>query len=684
MMRSSKRNGNGNATLPLSRSSSSDIIMNSKRHSSSSVSSYHDKRNTGIATLLFLALSAGCFCMLLFRGERATTDISAAAAVHRRAVEQTTSVDTIADIAAWDLVVVGAGPAGLTAALFGARAGLTVLVVGSRTGQLSETAQLDNFPSFVVGGGGQEWLHATRQQAATAGAHFAVAGLLVERIAVAEPEKGGRFSLQLSNHEVPARSVIVATGATARRLHLPREDALWGRQVHSCAICDASAYRNRRVVVVGGGDAAIDAAILLARHAQSVTLVHRRDAFRASNQRNLQLLVQQQQQQQQQHELSRIVSIQTPYAVREYVVDAATQKLTGVVLQHATDRDEPAQTIPCDGVFVLIGSTPNTEFLQQTQGLELDRETGLVVLPPSSETSTATTVPGIFAAGEVTDRTYQQAITAAAAGAQAAIDAERWLRQSPQFHVTKSKAIPNTVPLETIPKAVRTTNEQQEKRSLNNNKIQEATMDCDLTTPECITATVNKYPVVVFSKPWCPYCKKALEALSLQGVSKEPFLKVINLLGDGMKATTAQQIQATLGRLTGGRVTVPNVFVGGTSIGGGDETYALHRSGQLRALLQAAGAYGVAEVQCDLVQPECITETVQRVRVGVIDLLLFIILLLLQYELFVSPLYISSPIHYCYNAAVPGGGVFQELLSLLPKSRRAAGQHAKRRRAARH
>jgi thioredoxin reductase (NADPH) len=214
----------------------------------------------------------------------------------------------------------------------------------------------------------------------------------------------------------------VATGATGRRLGLPHEDTLWGKAVHSsCAICDGSSYAQKTVVVVGRGDAALDAAILLSRHAKRVILIHRRTAFRASNQHNLQLA-------------DRLpnVHLQTPYILTTYETSSKEnneEHLTGVTVQHVTTGT--TEQIACDGVFVMIGSTPNTDFVKGA--LELDEE-GLILLA-KQHAATATLEQGIFAAGEVTDSTYKQAITAAAAGAQAAIDAERWLRQQPAIAI---------------------------------------------------------------------------------------------------------------------------------------------------------------------------------------------------------------------------------------------------------
>ena len=214
----------------------------------------------------------------------------------------------------------------------------------------------------------------------------------------------------------------------------------------------------------------------------------------------------------------------------------------------------------------------------------------------------SSSVPGVFAAGEVTDSRYKQAITAAAAGAQAAIDAERWLRSSSGSSSSSSFGVkvgaPRRPPDLDIPlqNNIPTLHEsksiqQKQQQPKTKTKQQQDYDDCDLTLPDCITALVHKFPVVVFSKPWCGYCRKALEALSLEGVRVgEPALHIIDLSSSSNTANNkARQIQTTLQSMTGRR-TVPNVFVGAQSIGGGDETVSLHQAGKLRSILQAAGA----------------------------------------------------------------------------------------------
>lgn len=542
----------------------------------------------------------------------------------------------------YDVAIVGAGPAGLTAALFAARAGLNVIVLGSSAGMLSQTPHLDNFPSYYGpgDGGGPGWLDITKRQALQFGAQFAPPGLLVTSVT---RKVGGKnepdgppsyrgdddddttyFTLHTpagtvspagdgsSWSTISAWSIIVATGSTSRRLGLPREDTLWGTSIHSCALCDGHLYdasagiagtdgklkthHTTTVVVVGGGDAAIDAAIFLARYATKVIIVHRRDEFSsARNQVNLQLL----------HTTANI-EIVTPYIVQEWIVDEDNDpsKLIGVKIHNTHDLSESRVLDKIDGAFIMIGATPNTGWIAQQSGtdlgLDLDEE-GLIRLagggggaaPTTTTTAavTASSVSGIFACGEVTDTIYKQAITAAASGAQAAIDAERWLRERlgvSRRHVKLSDEIgregqpqqqqqpPPNDQASIVDKSppLSTLDGQDNEADRNDN--------CDLTTPDCITSIVQRYPVVVFSKSWCPYCRKALEALALAGVENPHIIDV-------SQQPRINDVQATLQQMTGRR-TVPNVFVGGTSIGGGDETSALQQQGKLLPLLMAAEA----------------------------------------------------------------------------------------------
>jgi len=515
----------------------------------------------------------------------------------------------------YDVVVLGAGPAGLTAGLFAARAGLSVLVLGSDAGSLSEAQRLENYPGWPLLEGGPRWLQTTKRQAVRCGATFARAGLLVENIRAGEEDN--YFALEVTGDlRTSARSVVVATGAKGRRLGLRFENLLWGKYLHSCAVCDGSSYVDRVVVVVGGGDAAVDGALLLARYAKQVILVHRRPELRATNARNVKLLWK-----------TPNILVQVPYTIRKletYLSKKRQEDNNAVIEDHHVligvelQEEETNATIhiSCDGVFELIGSTPNTDWLKGSSA-ELDTNGFITLSNPSGESRTATTMDGVFAAGEVTDQIYRQAITAAAEGAEAAMDAERWLRNHPvpeYAGVERSESIP----LQIVPMQGAVLEQNREQAEPIEPKSPEED-DCDLTQEECIRTTVDRYPVVVFSKPWCPYCRKAMEALAAEGLPEgNANLLVVDLtlLGDKTRV-----VQGTLQSMTG-RLSVPNVFVGGTSIGGGDETINLHREGKLHSMLVFAkaieGAVQKEDSPCDdLSQETCITQLINRYPVVV-------------------------------------------------------------------
>lgn len=507
---------------------------------------------------------------------------------YRRALqEQVTNIDYKGlgiDGPIHDIVVAGAGPAGLTAALFGARAGLDVVVLGSENGLLSETQDLDNFPSYLEGNG-PDWLKATRQQAQKFGAKFATAGVLATEL---KREKSiGLYTLSTTSQKSNERtlhawSVIVATGATPRHLGLPKEELMWGTSLHNCAICDGHLYLDKAVVVVGGGDSAVDAAILLARYAKQVYLVHRRSQLSGKNQAAIGVA-----------QTTTNIKILKPYEVLEWELDSKN-RLERVKVRNI--ESSTVQFFAIDGAFVMIGADPNTEWLAGAVALE----DGLVKLGGATKSS----VEGVFAVGEVSDKAYKQAITASASGAQAAIDAERWLRETRGVH--RHVDIPKMSQQEAdhvSNRITRTTNSDTKKGT--------QSISCDLAHEGCVRELIEKNAVVVFSKSWCPFCRKALEALNAAGV-EEPF--IVDLSDN----EHTREIQATLESLTGRR-TVPNVFVGGTSIGGGDETSSLQAAGKLVPLLAEAGALestkavGAKSAKgCDLSEQSCVEDMIQE------------------------------------------------------------------------
>jgi thioredoxin reductase (NADPH) len=301
-----------------------------------------------------------------------------------------------------DVIVIGGGPAGYTAALYAARANLHPLVIeGFQSGgQLMITSDVDNYPGFREGILGPELMAQMRGQAERFNTEF-ISDDVTRVDLSATPHK-----VYVGEQEFQAHAVIAATGASARQLGLPGERALQGRGVSYCAVCDAAFFRQQRVVVVGGGDSAMEEATFLAKFASEVVLVHRRDEFRASrimvdaarSTPNLQIL--------------------TPYTIED-VLGVEDGKVSGVRLRHAETGEERIEE--ANGFFVAIGHDPNT-------GIFLDwldhDENGYLVCEPGS---TRTKVEGVFAAGDVQDHVYRQAVTAAGSGCMAALDAERWL-----------------------------------------------------------------------------------------------------------------------------------------------------------------------------------------------------------------------------------------------------------------
>jgi thioredoxin reductase (NADPH) len=301
-----------------------------------------------------------------------------------------------------EVIVIGGGPAGYTAALYAARANLHPLVIEGFQwgGQLMITSDVENYPGYEDGVLGPQMMAEFRRQAERFGTEFVTDD--VTKVDFSERP----FRVWVDNREFLARSVIIATGASARQLGLPSEQALHGRGVTYCATCDGAFYRDREVVVVGGGDSAMEEALFLTKFASKVTLVHRRNEFRASSIMEERARA---------HEK---IEFMTPFVVDE-VLGVEADKLTGVRLRNL-ETDETVD-FPSDGLFVAIGHDPNTKlFLDQ---LEHDAAGYLITNPRSTETN----VPGVFAAGDVQDHTYRQAVTAAGSGCMAALDAERFL-----------------------------------------------------------------------------------------------------------------------------------------------------------------------------------------------------------------------------------------------------------------
>jgi len=305
-----------------------------------------------------------------------------------------------------DVIIAGGACAGYTAAVYAARANLRPLVIEgfASGGQLMSTSDVENFPGFPDGIAGPELMSRFRAQAERFGAEFVtddVTGVdLSER----------PFRVSVGGDDYRAHSLIVATGARARELGLASERALQGRGVSYCAVCDAAFFRDRRVVVVGGGDTALEEAAFLARFASEVVLVHRRRELRGSQFMQAHALAQPN------------LTLVAPYVVEEVLGEEAG-RVTGVLLRDAESGEMRVEE--AGGLFVAIGHDPTSALFRDQ--LDTDPVTGYLVTRPGS---TRTNVAGVFACGDVQDPVYRQAITAAGSGCMAALDAERWLTQS--------------------------------------------------------------------------------------------------------------------------------------------------------------------------------------------------------------------------------------------------------------
>ena len=298
-----------------------------------------------------------------------------------------------------DVIILGSGPAGLTAALYAARANLAPLVLKGvdAGGQLMLTTEVENFPGFPDAILGPELMEAMEKQAARFDAE------LLHQAATAVDLSTWPFRVASGDEAWMARSVIVSTGASARMLGLESERSLLGRGVSTCATCDGFFFRGKEILVVGGGDSAMEEALFLTRFATRVTVVHRRDTLRASKIMQDRALA---------HER---ISFVWDSTIDEVLGDGT---VSGARLRNL--KTGRTSEVEASGVFVAIGHTPNTALFEGQ--LELDG--GYVVV---QEPTTRTSVAGVFAAGDVVDHIYRQAITAAGMGAQAAIDAERYL-----------------------------------------------------------------------------------------------------------------------------------------------------------------------------------------------------------------------------------------------------------------
>jgi len=307
-----------------------------------------------------------------------------------------------------NVIIIGSGPAGYTAALYASRANLEPLLFeglvtgGTPGGQLMLTTDVENYPGFPEGVLGPQLMEIFRKQAERFGTR-----LVRQDVASVDFSKSP-FTVNSDKKEYTAKAVIIATGASARWMGLESEKKLQGYGVSACATCDGAFFKDKEVIVVGGGDSAMEESLFLTRFAKKIRIVHRRDKFRASK-------------------IMQDRAVKSPKidfiwnSVVSEIKDPQAKKVTAVVLKNT--QNGSLSEVPCDGVFMALGHDPNTKIFKDR--INLDDRGYIVVQPGCSRTS----VEGVFAAGDVQDHVYRQAITAAGSGCMAALDAERFLAE---------------------------------------------------------------------------------------------------------------------------------------------------------------------------------------------------------------------------------------------------------------
>jgi thioredoxin reductase (NADPH) len=306
-----------------------------------------------------------------------------------------------------NLIIIGGGPAGYTAALYAARANLEPLVLEGFQwgGQLQNTTDVENYPGYPEGIMGPEMMNEFRAQAERFGTRF-----VTDDATRVELSDGGLQRVFLGDEEHIAKTVILGMGAEPRRLGLPGELELSGRGVSTCGVCDGAFFKGQEVLVIGGGDSAMEDAMFIAKYASRLTIVHRRDEFRASK-----IMLERAQ-------ATENIEFKTPYVPEEFIA-GDDGKLRAVRLRHAESGEN--EEVEVGGAFVAIGHIPRSELV--TDQVEVD-DSGYVV---TEGKSTRTNLAGVFAIGDLVDRTYRQAVTAAGTGCMGALDAEWYLRDTP-------------------------------------------------------------------------------------------------------------------------------------------------------------------------------------------------------------------------------------------------------------
>ena len=302
-----------------------------------------------------------------------------------------------------NVIIIGSGPAGLTAAIYSARANLNPLMIEGEEvgGQLMTTTEVENYPGFAEGITGPELMDETKKQAARFGTRFIAKN--VSRVDFTSRP----FKVWVGNEQYLAKSIIISTGASAKYLGLPSERQFLGRGVSACATCDGAFFKNQNVSVIGGGDTAMEEANFLTRFAKKVWVIHRRDEFRASKIMADRVL--------------KNPKIEVIWD-SELVEVLGDKQVSSIKIQNLKTKE--INQMPMDGVFIAIGHKPNTDIFKGVLSMD-----NVGYLKTDAKT-TYTSVPGVFAAGDVQDSVYRQAVTAAGTGCMAAIDCERWLEKT--------------------------------------------------------------------------------------------------------------------------------------------------------------------------------------------------------------------------------------------------------------
>jgi thioredoxin reductase (NADPH) len=307
-----------------------------------------------------------------------------------------------------NVIIIGSGPAGYTAALYTARANLNPLVIEGFLwgGLLQQTTDVENYPGYPQGVMGPQMMQDLRDQAERFGSRF-----ITENATRFEPGSDGEpHRVWIDDEEYQARAVVLAMGAEHKKLGVPGEEELGGRGVSYCATCDAAFFKDRATIIVGGGDSAMEEAIFLAKFSSKVVIVHRRDEFRASK-----IMLERARN-------TANIEFKTPFVVEEFLA-GENGALDRARLRNVETGETEA--LPMDGAFIAVGHEPQSEIVD---GIVETDGGGYVI---TEGNSTRTSLPGVFAAGDLVDHTYRQAITAAGSGCQAALDAEWYLRDNP-------------------------------------------------------------------------------------------------------------------------------------------------------------------------------------------------------------------------------------------------------------